>query len=173
MATNCGAKAYLAPEQLAGHKYTHKVDLFAVGVIMFIMYSGFPPFQKAAGGDWWWHKMSSAWTYWTEAPISSKNEIEKNERIKKGNEKMRLFWKAHERSKFFEDSFKDLIQHVLNPYPKQRFDIQDCLKHLWMKRKTFGLERLCTVCLFCCCCCCCLVFFLFFISWAGESGRIG
>ena len=137
MATTCGTKGYLAPELLAGHKYTHKVDLFAVGIIMFTTFAGFPPFQHAGSGDWWWDKMSKAWTYWTEAPLA-KNAIEKNERFKKGNEKMRLFWAAHERSLPFEDSFKDLMQNLLNPYPKQRYDIDDCLKHPWMKGKTFG-----------------------------------
>ena len=122
---------------MAGHKYTYKVDLFAVGVIMFTIYAGFAPFQQAAGGDWWYDKMAKAWTYWSEARWA-KNVIEKNQRLKTGTENMRLFWAAHEQSMSFEDSFKDLIQHLLNPYPKYRFDIQDCLNHPWMKGETFG-----------------------------------
>ena len=158
-AVSCGTKPYLAPEILAGHKYTHKVDLFAVGVIIFAIYAGFPPFQNAASGhgDWWWDKLSKAWVCWTEAPLA-KNAIEKNEKFKKGNEKMRLFWVAHERSLPFEDSFKDLIQNLLNPYPKQRFDIEDCLRHPWMKEKTFGLIIDCISHVFC-------VFFVFVLSF--------
>ena len=136
MARTCGAKPYLAPEILSGHKYTSKMDLFAVGVIMFKMYYGYPPFRYAGPGDWWWNKMLKAWTYWTEAQLA-KNETEEHEKFEEGNKKMRLFWAAHERLLPFEDSFKDLIQHLLNPYPKPRFDIEDCLKHQWMKGKTF------------------------------------
>ena len=36
----CGTRGYLAPELIKGERYTHMVDLFAVGIIMFTSFAG-------------------------------------------------------------------------------------------------------------------------------------
>jgi len=46
--THLGTQAYMAPEILSKEAYQgHVVDLFALGIILFILYSGHPPFQLA------------------------------------------------------------------------------------------------------------------------------
>ena len=80
--------------------------------------------------------MKKAWDYWEEATKipedSDANKERKKERITKGNQKMKLFWSAHERSCKFSDTFKHLIQHSLHPTPKLRYDIDQCRQHTFL-----------------------------------------
>jgi len=84
----------MAPEIINGVKYDEKADIFAAGVILFIMLAGFPPFQNAVPNDWWFDKL-----------------------MKK---KYRLFWMAHERTAEFSDEAKTLIQAMLAPPQAKR-----------------------------------------------------
>lgn len=43
---SCGTKGYMAPEILNTQPHTVKSDLFAVGVIFYMMLTGVPPFSK-------------------------------------------------------------------------------------------------------------------------------
>jgi serine/threonine protein kinase len=49
--TKLGTEGYMAPEISSKEYEGRKVDVFAAGVILFIMYSGNPPFEKASPKD--------------------------------------------------------------------------------------------------------------------------
>jgi len=111
MFTECGTPGYMAPEMQKGKGYDGAIaDIWACGVILFIMLAGFPPFQKPSPSDWWFNKLS--------------------------NNKHALFWQAHSRSAYFSDQTKDFINKILNPDPEKRISIADMKKHPWWNGAT-------------------------------------
>jgi len=112
MFTECGTPGYMAPEMIRNTKGYDgmKADIWACGVILFIMLAGFPPFQKPDSTDWWFNKLQSG--------------------------KHALFWQAHSRSAYFSDQTKDFINKILNPDPEKRISIADMKKHPWWNGTT-------------------------------------
>jgi len=112
MFTECGTPGYMAPEMIRNPKGYDgmKADIWACGVILFIMLAGFPPFQKPDVSDWWFNKLV--------------------------NGKHALFWQAHSRSAYFSDQTKDFLNKILNPDPEKRISIADMKKHAWWKGTT-------------------------------------
>lgn len=105
-----GTPGYMAPEIIARQPYQGQVvDLFALGVILFILYAGHPPFQAAQNEDQYYK-------------LIAMNRSD-------------LFWKAHSQRKeagFFSDSFKALITCMLQFHPHHRLCIADIIGHEWM-----------------------------------------
>lgn len=103
----------MAPEIHEGKPYKgEEVDLFASAIILFIMVSGGPPFEKAEKGEKYYRMIY--------------------------NRQWDLFWRFHSRSKpggtsFYSESFKNLIEGMLAYDIDKRLTIPEILEHPWMK----------------------------------------
>lgn len=108
--TDLGTPGYMAPEIRDEKEYKgHEVDLFAVGVILFIMYTGHPPFDQA-------HTKDPHFKYIFQ-------------------ERADIFWKAHQQvhpKGFFSDEFIDLMTNMLAYDPGSRLSMAEIIGHPWM-----------------------------------------
>jgi len=114
MQTELGTRGYMAPEILSSGTYDEKVDVFASGVIAFILVSGFPPFRETRDTDWWFNK------------------------IIKG--KTNLFWLAHERKAKFSTEVKDLIQSMIQVDPAKRPTMEEIEKSDWCQGDVYDKD---------------------------------
>jgi len=101
----------MAPELITKTAYFgHSVDLFALGIILFILYSGHPPFNSANPQDPHYRLLAEG--------------------------RADMFWKQHSKSKpsgFFSESFQDLITNMLQLNPCHRLSLADVVGHEWMQ----------------------------------------
>jgi len=115
MKTALGTPGYAAPEILNRQKYDYTVDIFSLGVILFICIAGFPPFQEAKASDWWFDKII--------------------------NKRFALFWKAHERCLKFDDDAKDLLLGMLAARPAERYRWDKLRDHPWTNGETYTQDE--------------------------------
>jgi len=126
LSTFLGTESYMAPEIHMRKPYSGAaVDLFAAGVILFIMVAGTPPFGKA--------------DYRTDAfyKLFDKAKID-------------VFWKAHERQKpkiegrdtFFAPEFMDLINHMFAVDPAKRLSLEQIKESAWYKGPTVDMPTI-------------------------------
>ncbi|XP_060603230.1 serine/threonine-protein kinase DCLK1-like isoform X3 [Ruditapes philippinarum] len=102
--TVCGTPTYVAPEILSEIGYGLEVDMWAVGVISYILLCGFPPFRSP-----------------------DRNQTELFEFIKAGEyEFLSPYWDN------ISSSAKDLIEHLLVVDKKRRYTAIDVLCHPWI-----------------------------------------
>merc|ERR1712232_1297782 len=104
LTTKAGTPYYVAPQVLAG-KYDHQSDLWSLGVIMYVLLCGYPPFF----GE-------------TDAEVLSK--------VRLGN----FSFNAADWKNVSEDA-KNLIRMLLKMNPKDRYTAEQCLNHEWIKNK--------------------------------------
>eukprot|EP00405_Crypthecodinium_cohnii_P051280 CAMPEP_0206595828 /NCGR_PEP_ID=MMETSP0325_2-20121206/43211_1 /ASSEMBLY_ACC=CAM_ASM_000347 /TAXON_ID=2866 /ORGANISM="Crypthecodinium cohnii, Strain Seligo" /LENGTH=506 /DNA_ID=CAMNT_0054106573 /DNA_START=95 /DNA_END=1615 /DNA_ORIENTATION=+ len=104
LTTKAGTPYYVAPQVLAG-KYDQLSDLWSVGVIMYVMLCGYPPFF----GE-------------TDAEVLSKVRI--------GN----FSFNPADWKNVSEDA-KNLIRMLLKMNPRDRYSAEQALNHEWIKNK--------------------------------------
>jgi len=102
MHTTCGTPGYVAPEVLKNDGYDKQVDAWSMGVILYILLCGFPPF----------HDDNQALLF---------------EQIKNGKYDFPDPWWSN-----ISDQAKDLVKKMMTVDPKARYSIDDCLKHPWI-----------------------------------------
>eukprot|EP00163_Fabomonas_tropica_P005528 TRINITY_DN1506_c0_g1_i2.p2 TRINITY_DN1506_c0_g1~~TRINITY_DN1506_c0_g1_i2.p2 ORF type:complete len:151 (+),score=45.13 TRINITY_DN1506_c0_g1_i2:1120-1572(+) len=110
--TACGTPGYVAPEVLKNEGYSKAVDMWSVGVILYILLCGFPPFYE-------------------------ENTAKLFEQIMRGDfDYPEPYWDD------ISPTAKDLINKLLDVNPKTRLDAQGLLDHPWCKNaKTQHMQQ--------------------------------
>jgi len=103
LTTRAGTPYYVAPQVLSG-KYDHMCDLWSVGVIMYILLCGYPPFY-------------------------GRNDQEVLAKVRKGN----YAFEDKDWARVSSDA-KSLIRKLLCQNPKDRFSAEQALNHEWIKQ---------------------------------------
>jgi len=105
-----GTPGYMAPEILAKEPYQGTTtDMFALGVILFILKAGYPPFKVASMQD-------SLYKF----IILNRSD---------------LFWADHSNYAgpgFFSAEFKDLVTGLLQLNPNHRLSLPEVAGHPWV-----------------------------------------
>jgi len=114
MRTAIGTAQYAAPEILKGKKYTEAVDIFSMGVMLFIAIAGSQPWRRADPKKDRWYKMVHAGDW-------------------------ESFFKYHQRSHNFTEDQKVILKGLLEPQPKKRWQIKDIKNCKWYNNG----EKLC------------------------------
>lgn len=106
MMASCGSIAYVSPDVLAGTGYTSKCDLWSLGVIVFMLLVGYPPFH------------------------GSEKEMRTN--ILAAN----VDWSHKSRWRKVSQDAIDFVKCLLVKDPNLRYDASQALSHRWLESRT-------------------------------------
>lgn len=110
-----GTKGYQAPELILKRGYTYKVDIFALGVLLFISLSRHPPFREAKVDDPWFRDIARG--------------------------KWSRFWERHAKISL-SDECKALLQLMLTYQPLQRATIEQIRESEWFNGEVFEQDQI-------------------------------
>ena len=108
LSTPCGTAHYVAPEVLnasAQNPYGTKSDMWSLGVIIYMLLCGFPPFFDATGNQKRLYKLVKSGKYRFPSP----------------------YWD------YVSENAKDLVRNLLMLDTKKRFSAQQVLNHKWVR----------------------------------------
>lgn len=105
--TYVGTKGYQAPELLMNRRYTNAMDIFSCGVILFIMLTGYPPFEQSDPQKDNWYKYIAT-------------------------ERYEKFWKKH-RDCGVPTAARHIIQRMVCYQPLKRAKMKEIFDDDWVK----------------------------------------
>jgi len=110
LTTQCGTPGYVAPEILEGNPYDERADMWSVGVILYILLGGYPPFIESTQRDLF-------------------------RKIRKGEyEFHEEYWGT------VSTEAKDLISNLLTVDPKERLTAKKGMVNPWITMDDAALE---------------------------------
>ena len=111
MKTVCGTPGYIAPEVLCMRGYDRQCDVWSLGVIVYILLCGFPPFY-------------------------ADNDAQLFKRIKAGDYKfLSPYWDK------VSPAAKDFVTQMLLVDPAARATVEVLLSHSWLKAQRLAAEE--------------------------------
>jgi len=115
LVTSCGSPGYVAPEVLTQDSYDKSVDMWSLGVIIYILLCGFPPFYADTPPELFKKIMEVKYDFddpaWDDVSAAAKN----------------------------------VIRNLLVKDPAKRWTAKQCLADSWVQGRTVGTKQLARV----------------------------
>ena len=108
---HCGTEIYMAPEMVMHEDYSKYVDIWAAGVIMYILISGHHPLYDP--GD-------DKYIYWNKLQMQKTFKFDRS---------------------VFSPIAQDLIERLTKFKPSQRIPLIDALQHPWITRENKSIPK--------------------------------
>jgi len=113
-----GTRGYQAPELLKKKKYGKACDIFSAGVVLFILLTGYPPFEQAVKSDKWYNPLAVG--------------------------KPEKFWAQHKGCGVKVEA-REMLTQMLAYHPSERSTIDEILKSDFAQGPTHTAEQLYSV----------------------------